>query len=120
MFRLNFKAGIATASKNSAENYYMIGLGTTSTTIRTICFSKDRSSSGNTRTQTHRITAYTPSVGDVCYNSCKAVKITSELIVLEVQDSVIAVDIREVKIPKRFTRYCKEIFGNLLSIEGQI
>lgn len=26
MFRLNFKAGIATASKNSAENYYMIGL----------------------------------------------------------------------------------------------
>ena len=26
MFRLNFKAGIATASKNSAENYYMLGL----------------------------------------------------------------------------------------------
>ena len=26
MFRLNFKACIATASKNSAENYYMIGL----------------------------------------------------------------------------------------------
>ena len=26
MFRLNFKAGIAAASKNSAENYYMIGL----------------------------------------------------------------------------------------------
>jgi len=26
MFRLNFKAGIAVASKNSAENYYMIGL----------------------------------------------------------------------------------------------
>ena len=26
MFRLNFKAGIATASKNSADNYYTIGL----------------------------------------------------------------------------------------------
>ena len=26
MFRLNFKAGIATASKNSADNYYMIDL----------------------------------------------------------------------------------------------
>ena len=70
------------------------------------------------RTQTHRITAYTPSVGDVCYNGCKAVKITSELIVFEVQDSVITVDICGVKIPKRFMRYCKEIFGDLLSIEG--
>nr|WP_315009132.1 hypothetical protein [uncultured Campylobacter sp.] len=45
-------------------------------------------------------------------------KITSELIVFEVQDSVITVDIRGVKISKRFTRYCKEIFGDLLSIEG--
>ena len=72
------------------------------------------------RTQTHRITAYTPSVGDVCRGACKAVKITSELIVFEVQDSVIAVDISGVKIPKRFIQYCKEIFGNLLSIEGQI
>ncbi len=26
MFILNFKAGVATASKNSADNYYMIGL----------------------------------------------------------------------------------------------
>jgi len=48
------------------------------------------------------------------------VKITSELIVFEVQDSVIAVDICGVKIPKRFMQYCKEIFGDLLSIEGQI
>ena len=56
--------------------------------------------------------------GDVCYNGCKAVKITSELIVFEVQDSVITVDIRGVKIPKRFIQYCKEIFGDLLSNEG--
>ena len=56
--------------------------------------------------------------GDVCYGACKAVKITSELIVFEVQDSVITVDIRGVKIPKRFIKYCKEIFGDLLSVEG--
>ena len=80
----------------------MIALRTTGTTIKTICFFKDRSSSGGTRTQIRRITAYTPSIGDVCYNGCKAVKITSELIVFEVQDSVIAVDISGVKIPKRF------------------
>ncbi len=70
------------------------------------------------RTQTHCITAYTPSVGDVCYNGCKAAKITSELIIFGVQDSVIAVDISEVKIPKHFMQYCKEIFGDLLNIEG--
>jgi len=46
------------------------------------------------------------------------VKITSELIVFEVQDSVIAVGIRGVEIPKRFMQYCKEIFGDLLNIEG--
>nr|WP_315060736.1 hypothetical protein [uncultured Campylobacter sp.] len=45
-------------------------------------------------------------------------KITSELIVFEVQDSVIAVDISDVKIPKRFIKYCKEIFGDMLSVEG--
>lgn len=45
-------------------------------------------------------------------------KITSELIAFEIQDSVIAVDIRSVKILKRFIQYCKEIFGDLLSIEG--
>ncbi|WP_295098773.1 hypothetical protein [uncultured Campylobacter sp.] len=45
-------------------------------------------------------------------------KITSELIVFEVQDSAIAVDISGVKIPKRFIKYCKEIFDDLLSIEG--
>jgi len=56
--------------------------------------------------------------GDVCRGACKAVKITSELIVFEIQDSVITVDIRGVKISKRFIKYCKEIFGDLLSIEG--
>ena len=45
-------------------------------------------------------------------------KITSELIVFEIQDSVITVDIRGVKIPKRFMQYCKEIFSDLLGIEG--
>lgn len=43
--------------------------------IKTICFSKDRSSSGDMRTQTHRITLYAECNGDVCYNGCKAVKI---------------------------------------------
>ena len=118
MFRLNFKAGIATASKNSTENYYMIGLADDKYDYKNHLLFQRPIKLGRYEEQTHRITAYTPSVGDVCYNGCKAVKITSELIVFEVQDSIIAVDIRGVKIPKCFMQYCKEIFGDLLSIEG--
>ena len=61
MFRLNFKAGIATASKNSAENYYMIGLADDKYDYKNYLLFQRPISSGDTRTQTHRITAYTPS-----------------------------------------------------------
>ena len=118
MLRLNFKASIATASKNSAENYYMIGLADDESTIKLSTFQRPIKL-GRYEDARHN-GLYAECNGDVCYNGCKAVKITSELIVFEVQDSVITVDISGVKIPKRFIQYCKEIFGDLLSIEGQI
>ncbi|WP_298790680.1 Imm10 family immunity protein [uncultured Campylobacter sp.] len=121
MFRLNFKAGVATASKNSADNYYMIGLADDEYDYKNYLLFQRSIRLGQYED------ADAPHNGlcaerndDVCYNGCKAVKITSEFIVFEVQDSVITVDISGVKIPKRFIQYCKEIFGDLLSIEGQI
>lgn len=117
MFKLNFKAGIATASKNSAENYYMIGLADDKYDYKNYLLFQRPIKLGRYEDAPHN-GLYAECNGDVCYNGCKAVKITSELIVFEVQDSVIAVDISGVKIPKRFTQYCKEIFGDLLSIEG--
>ena len=52
--------------------------------------------------------------GDVCYNACKRVKITDMSIIFEVQDSLICVDTKDVKLNERFIKYCKEIFGDLL------
>ena len=119
MFRLNFKAGIVTASKNSAENYYMIGLADGKYDYKNyLLFQRPINLGQYEDADAPHNGLYAPSVGDVCCDACKAVKITSKLIVFEVQDSAIAVDISGVKIPKRFIQYCKEIFGDLLSIEG--
>lgn len=119
MFRLNFKAGIATASKNSAENYYMIGLADDKYDYKNyLLFQRPIRLGRYEDADAPHNGLYAECNGDVCYNGCKAAKITSELIVFEVQDSVITVDISGVKIPKHFIQYCKEIFGDLLSIEG--
>ena len=52
--------------------------------------------------------------GDVCYNACKCVTITYKTIVFEVKDSVISANIKDVRLNKRFMKYYKEIFGELL------
>nr|WP_315082637.1 Imm10 family immunity protein [uncultured Campylobacter sp.] len=118
MFRLNFKAGIVTASKNSAENYYMIGLADDKYDYKNyLLFQRPIKLGRYEDADAPHKGLYAECNGDICYNGYKAAKITSELIVFEVQD-IITVDIRGVKIPKRFIQYCKEIFGDLLSIEG--
>ena len=61
MFRLNFKAGIAIASKNSAENYYMIGLADDRYDYKNYLLFQRPIKLGGTRTQTRRTTAYTQS-----------------------------------------------------------
>ena len=119
MFRLNFKAGIAIASKNSAENYYMIGLADDKYDYKNyLLFQRPIKLGRYEDTDAPHNGLYAERNGDVCRGACKAVKITSELIVFEIQDSVITVDIRGVKIPKRFMQYFKEIFSDLLGIEG--
>ena len=46
--------------------------------------------------------------GDVCYNACKCARVA------EVKDSVISANIEGVRLNKRFMKYYKEIFGELL------
>lgn len=81
MFRLNFKASIVTASKNSAENYYTIGLADDRYDYKNYLLFQILIRLRRYEDAPHN--GYTPSVGDVCYNGCKAMKITSELIVLK-------------------------------------
>ena len=118
MFRLNFKAGIVTASKNSAENYYMIGLADDKYDYKNYLLFQRPIKLGRYEDADSPHNGLYAKCRRRMFNGCKAVKITSELIVFEVQDSVITMDIRGVKIPKRFMQYYKEIFGDLLSIEG--
>ena len=119
MFELKFKAKAISATKNSKDNYYMIGLADDKYDYKNyIIFQRPIKLKKGDDENADINGLYAECNGDVCYNGCKAVKITSELIVFEVKDSVIIVDIRGVKIPKRFIQYCKEISGDLLSTEG--
>lgn len=76
MFILNFKAGVATASKNSAENYYMIGLADGKYDYKNYLLFQRPIKLGRYEDADAPHNGFTPSVGDVCYNGCKAVKIT--------------------------------------------
>ncbi len=104
MFELNFKAKAVTATKNSKDNYYMIGLADDKYDYknyiifqRPIKLKKDDDENA-----------------DVCYNACKCVTITDKTIVFEMEDSVISANIEGVRLNERFMKYCKEIFSELL------
>lgn len=53
--------------------------------------------------------------GEFTYNTCTSVSLTNESVVFEVQDSLITVDLSDVKLNKRFVEYSKEIFKELLT-----
>ncbi len=55
--------------------------------------------------------------GDICYNACKSVRVTSKSCVFMVQDSTIIVDMENIKINKRFIEYSKSIFKDLLVLD---
>lgn len=78
MFRLNFKAGVATASKNSVENYYMIGLADDRYDYKNYLLFQRPIKLGRYKGGRRRAAngLYAPSVGDVCRSGRKAVKIT--------------------------------------------
>ena len=76
MFRLNFKAGVANASKNSAENYYTIGLADDRYDYKNYLLFQIPIRLGRYEDADAPHNGYTPSVGDVCRGTYKAVKIT--------------------------------------------
>ena len=55
--------------------------------------------------------------GDQCYNQVKRGTITNEILEVEVSDSLITIDITDIKLDKRTMTYIKEIFGDLLDIK---
>ena len=110
MYRLEFKANIITASKNTRDNYYMVGLADdkyhyTNYVLfqRPVVLSADDN-------------CYAECNGEVEYNTCRAVCLTNEAFVLETTDSIITVNLQNVELTPRFIEYCKAVFKELLSI----
>ena len=115
MFELNFKAKAVTATKNSKDNYYMIGLADDKYSYKNyIIFQRPIKLKKDDYENADINGLYAECNGDVCYNACKRVNIIDKSIIFEVQDSLICVDTEDVKLNERFMKYSKEIFGELL------
>ena len=115
MFELKFKAKVISATKNSKDNYYMIGLADDKYNYKNyIIFQRPIKLKKGDDENAEINGLYAECNGDICYNACKRVKITDMSIIFEVQDSLICVDTKDVKLNERFIKYCKEIFGELL------
>lgn len=115
MFELNFKAKAVTATKNSKDNYYMIGLADDKYNYKNyIIFQRPIKLKKDDDENADINGLYAECNGDVCYNACKCARVADKTIVFEVEDSVIIVDIGDVQLNERFIRYGKEIFGELL------
>ena len=115
MFELKFKAKAVTATKNSKDNYYMIGLADDKYDYKNyIIFQRPIKLKSDDDENADINGLYGECNGDICYNACKCVTITDKTIIFEVQDSLICVDTEDVKLNERFMKYSKEIFGKLL------
>ena len=115
MFELKFKAKAISATKNSKDNYYMIGLADDKYNYKNyIIFQRPIKLEKDDDKNADINGLYAECNGDVCYNACKRVKIIDKSIIFEIQDSLICVDTKDVKLNERFMKYCKEIFGELL------
>ena len=115
MFELKFKAKAISATKNSKDNYYMIGLADDKYNYKNyIIFQRPIKLEKDDDKNADINGLYAECNGDVCYNACKRVKIIDKSIIFEIQDSLICVDTKDVKLNERFMKYCKEIFGDLL------
>lgn len=119
MFKLDFKAKICTASKNSRNNYYMIGFADDKYDYKNyIIFQKPIKLGVDDDPEAELNGLYAECNGDVCYNCCKFAKLSNHLFYIEIKDSIITIDINDVKVNNRFVEYAKEIFGDLLIIDN--
>jgi len=115
VFELKFKAKAISATKNIKDNYYMIGLADDKYNYKNyIIFQRPIKLEKDDDKNADINGLYAECNGDVCYNACKRVKIIDKSIIFEIQDSLICVDTKDVKLNERFMKYCKEIFGELL------
>ena len=118
MFKLELKANTIVAKKNSKDNYYMVGFADDKYDYKNyILFQRPIMLDDDDDPDADLNGLYAECNGDICYNACKSVRMTSKNCVFIVQDSTIIVDIENIKINKHFIEYSKSIFKNLLVLD---
>ncbi len=117
MEEIAFKAKVITATKSSKDNYYMVGLADDEYNYdKYILFQRPIKLGKDDDPEADSNGLYAECNGDVCYNGCRAVSLTNQSIRFEFVDSIIVVDITDVKISKRFITYSREVFKELLKL----
>ena len=112
MCKVNFKAKVSYASKNSKDNYYMVGFANDKYNVDNyILFQKPITLKKDDDPEAELNGLYAECNGDQCYNQ------VNEILEVEVSDSLITIDITDIKLDKRTMTYIKEIFGDLLDIK---
>ena len=118
MAKVNFKANVSHASKNSKDNYYMVGFANDKYDVDNyILFQKPITLRTDDDPDADIKGLYAECNGDQCYNQVKKVIMTNGKFEIEVSDSLITVDISNIKLNKRIIGYMKEIFGDLLELK---
>lgn len=118
MCKVNFKAHVSHASKNTRDNYYMVGFANDKYDVKNyILFQKPIRLKKDDSPEAELNGLYTECNGDTCYNEVKKVTLTNKIFEVEVSDSLITIDITDIKLDKRIITYFKEIFGDLLDIK---
>ena len=117
MEEIAFKAKVITATKSSKDNYYMVGLTDDEYNYdKYILFQRPIKLGKDDDPEADSNGLYAECNGDVCYNGCRAATLTSQSFRFEFDDSIIVVDVTDVKIGKRFIAYSREIFKELLKL----
>ena len=118
MAKVNFKANVSHASKNSKDNYSMVGFANDKYDVDNyILFQKPITLRTDDDPDADINGLYAECNGDQCYNQVKKVIMTNGKFEIEVSDSLITVDISNIKLNKRIIGYMKEIFGDLLELK---
>ena len=95
MFKLEFKANTIVATKNSKDNYYMVGFADDKYNYKNyILFQRPIMLDDDDDPDADLNGLYAECNGDICYNGCKSVRMTNKSCVFIVQDSIIIVDIK--------------------------
>lgn len=117
MYKVKFKAKVSTASKETKDKYYMIGLSKDKyETEKYLIFQKPYDLGTDEDPHAEQNGIFCESNGDQCFNKVEYVKLSPTTFEAVIFGTLFSIDISEASITKKFQEYAKEIFGDKISI----